>query len=154
MKALPQKMNSQKRWNAPLACTNRSEVKPVAAPPPDCLCVFACEGRWCVCSWWLPQLWNERVCMPVEGGRRNSWFAHLAVNQPFDVPNTNRVIYNAGGGSDELEVTGTLSPLAQGPPISHVCFCCLPVVYWEGKLTVLFSHRLLASSTRVLSHFN
>ncbi len=39
----------------------------------------------------------------------NSWFAHLAVKQPFDALNINRVIYSAAGGSDEVEATGTFS---------------------------------------------
>lgn len=55
--------------------------------------------------------------MLVEGGRSgNSWFAHLAVNHPFDVPNINMVIYSAGRGSDEVEVTNTFSPPPPPPP--------------------------------------
>ncbi len=46
-----------------------------------------------------------------------SWFAHQAVNQPFDVPNINKVIYSAGGGSDEVEVSDTFSLSTEQPPV-------------------------------------
>ena len=56
--------------------------------------------------------------------RGNSWFAHLAVNHPFDVANINRVIYSAGGGSDEPELTATLSLFPDTPPcVLVVCQC-------------------------------
>lgn len=45
----------------------------------------------------------------------DSWFAHLVVNQPFDVPNTNMLICSGEGGNDETEVAATL-PLFTAPP--------------------------------------
>lgn len=48
----------------------------------------------------MSHLLNERVQLAATGGggeSGNSWFAHLAVNQPFDVSNINGVIYGGGG---------------------------------------------------------
>lgn len=43
-------------------------------------------------------LLNERVPLAATGGESgNSWFAHLAVNQPSDVSNINGVIYGGSG---------------------------------------------------------
>lgn len=47
----------------------------------------------------------------------DSWFTHLAVSQPFDVPNTNMLIYSAEGGNDEAEVTATLPLFTCTPPL-------------------------------------
>lgn len=59
----------------------------------------------CVCVMASTAVTGE-VCVGTGAG--DSWFAHLAVNQLFDVPNTNTVIYREEGGSDAAATTATL----------------------------------------------
>lgn len=62
----------------------------------------ACVNTDCsaMCPSPVSHLLKERVQLAATGGGResgNSWFAHLAVKQPFDVSSINGVIYGGGG---------------------------------------------------------
>lgn len=98
----------------PIFTGQRSDLL-LAHPRAVCLCVKAYDDTM--------RLLNERALCTSGGG--DIWFAHLAVNQPFDVPNINKVIYSAGGGSDEVEVTDTFSLSTEQPPVSESSGKCV-----------------------------
>lgn len=95
------------------------------------------------------------MCVLGERGA-NSWFAHLAVNQPFDVPNINRVIYIAGGGSDEVEVTDTLSLHTEAPAPRCMCVLVVCQCVYLGKVdsTCCFPAAACFTFTRTAMKYN
>lgn len=68
------------------------------------------------------------------GGKSgNSWFAHLAVDQPFDVSSINGVIYGGGrgrGGSESWRDNNLFSPDWPSSP-QHLLPVCLLCRRWE-----------------------
>lgn len=121
----------------PLICPgHRSDLLPAHPPGCVCLCLCACveADEDTMRPNDFPSCEMREQCALTEGDKRgkrrrererggggvgwgmDSWFAHLAVNQLFDVPKINRIIYSVGGGSDEVKVTEALSLCSERPP--------------------------------------
>lgn len=76
----------------------RAEEKSTCCFVTSDLCACVNTDRSAMCPSPTSHLLNERVQFAATGGESgNSWFAHLAINRPFDVSNINGLIYGGGG---------------------------------------------------------
>lgn len=87
-----------------------------------------------------PSVKRASAAAAAGGKSGNSWFAHLAVKQPFDVSSINGVIYGGvgvGWGRGAVKVGVTTTCFLLTDPL-HLNICCQCVYFDGAESTLLF----------------